>query len=158
MLLSIIFNNKFTDEIIFFFFFCFADEMRRRREYYQKNTDAVSSCPTPESRGEPVESCFYSPDESLSLSLEYHNSTDNKTEEEEEESEGEKLSSVKPLPKRYLRCPAAVTIFHLQKLIRAKYGLTDAHRVDVLYMDEQLDHSLSLMDVMYIHHWRRVSR
>lgn len=74
-----------------------------------------------------------------------------------EQTESDKESTAKPLPRRYLRCPAAVTVFHLQKLIRAKYGLSDAHRVDIMYKEEPLCGNYTLMDVMYIYHWRRVS-
>ena len=120
--------------------------MRCRREFYLKHPEACTQATSPEARGEPIESHIYSPDESLSLSLEYFSP-----------SKDVKGIAVKPLLRRYLRCPAAVTIFHLQKLIRAKYGLTDAHRVDVMYKEEPLCSSYTLMDVMYIYHWRRVS-
>lgn len=123
---------------------CYQNEMRCRREFYLKHPEACTQATSPEARGEPIESHIYSPDESLSLSLEYFSP-----------SKDVKGIAVKPLLRRYLRCPAAVTIFHLQKLIRAKYGLTDAHRVDVMYKEEPLCSSYTLMDVMYIYHWRR---
>ena len=123
---------------------CYQNEMRCRREFYSKHPEACTQATSPEARGESTESHIYSPDESLSLSLEYFNP-----------SKDAKELAMKPLQRRYLRCPAAVTIFHLQKLIRAKYGLTDAHRVDVMYKEEPLCSSYTLMDVMYIYHWRR---
>ncbi|XP_015431248.1 PREDICTED: polycomb group protein Psc-like [Dufourea novaeangliae] len=123
---------------------CYQNEMRCRREFYSKHPEACTQTASPEARGEPTESHIYSPDESLSLSLEYFSP-----------SKDVKEITVKPFLRRYLRCPAAVTIFHLQKLIRAKYGLTDAHRVDVMYKEEPLHGSYTLMDVMYIYHWRR---
>ncbi|XP_053982297.1 mucin-2-like [Hylaeus volcanicus] len=123
---------------------CYQNEMRCRREFYSKHPEAYTQTTSPEARGEPIESHIYSPDESLSLSLEYFRP-----------SRDVKEIAVKPFLKRYLRCPAAVTIFHLQKLIRAKYGLTDAHRVDVMYKEEPLCSNYTLMDVMYIYHWRR---
>ena len=106
---------------------------------------------SPEARGEPAESYIYSPDESLSLSLEYYSP------QAADETENEREAAPKPLPRRYLRCPAAVTVFHLQKLIRAKYGLSKAHRVDIMYEEEPLCQNYSLMDIMYIYHWKRVS-
>ena len=133
-----------------FFKICVADEMRCRREFYTNHPDGKSLTMSPESRGEPIESHIYSPDESLSLSLEYFNPNTSS------DCEDSKEIVAKPLPKRYLRCPAAVTVFHLQKLIRAKYGLSEAHRVDVMYKEEPLSGSYTLMDVMYIYHWRRV--
>ncbi|XP_076633487.1 uncharacterized protein LOC143347816 [Colletes latitarsis] len=123
---------------------CYQNEMRCRREFYFKHPETCTQTTSPEARGEPIESHIYSPDESLSLSLEYFRP-----------SRDVKEIAVKPFLKRYLRCPAAVTIFHLQKLIRAKYGLTDAHRVDVMYKEEPLCSNYTLMDVMYIYHWRR---
>lgn len=127
------------------------DEMRYRKEFYAKHPEERSRVTSPEAKGEPVESYIYSPDESLSLSLEYYSP------EATEEAESDKETALKHLPRRYLRCPAAVTIFHLQKLIRAKYGLSEAHRVDIMYKEEPLCANYTLMDVMYIYHWRRVS-
>ncbi|CAK9822078.1 Polycomb complex protein BMI-1 [Anthophora retusa] len=123
---------------------CYQNEMRCRKEFYSKHPEACTQATSPEAKGEPTESHIYSPDESLSLSLEYFSP-----------SKDIKGIAIKPLLRRYLRCPAAVTIFHLQKLIRAKYGLTDTHRVDVMYKEEPLCSSYTLMDVMYIYHWRR---
>lgn len=34
--------------------------------------------------------------------------------------------------KRFLQCPAAVTMRHLQKFVRMKYGLTSDHKVCVI--------------------------
>lgn len=125
--------------------------MRCRREFYAEHPEICNQVTSPEARGEPVESHIYSPDESLSLSLEYFNPP-----QDSDETNAIKDVTQKPLLKRYLRCPAAVTVFHLQKLIRAKYGLSDAHRVDIMYKEEPLCSSYTLMDVMYIYHWRRV--
>ncbi|EFN85331.1 uncharacterized protein LOC105182439 [Harpegnathos saltator] len=130
---------------------CYQNEMRCRREFYAKHPDIRNQVTSPEARGEPIESHIYSPDESLSLSLEYFNPHT----EDLSETNTTKDTTEKPLLKRYLRCPAAVTVFHLQKLIRAKYGLSDAHRVDIMYKEEPLCSSYTLMDVMYIYHWRR---
>ncbi|XP_049788079.1 uncharacterized protein LOC126191296 [Schistocerca cancellata] len=52
--------------------------------------------------------------------------------------------------KRYLNCPAAVRIKYLQHFIRMKYGLSEAHRVDIIYNDECLPQTFTLKDVMYI--------
>lgn len=127
--------------------------MRCRREFYSKHPEERSRVVSPEARGEPIESHIYSPDESLSLSLQYFNPQSKDT----SDANITKEAVAKLLPRRYLRCPAAVTVFHLQKLIRAKYGLRDAHRVDIMYKEEPLNGSYTLMDVMYIYHWRRVS-
>ncbi|XP_001601096.1 polycomb group protein Psc [Nasonia vitripennis] len=128
---------------------CYQNEMRCRKEFYAKHPEEKNSVTSPEARGEPVESYIYSPDESLSLSLEYYSP------EAAEETENDKEAASKHLPRRYLRCPAAVTVFHLQKLIRAKYGLSEAHRVDIMYKEAPLCATYTLMDIMYIYHWRR---
>ncbi|XP_044007365.1 probable serine/threonine-protein kinase DDB_G0282963 isoform X1 [Aphidius gifuensis] len=139
---------------------CYQNEMRCRREFYKKNPDAQRANMPPEARGEPIESHIYSPDESLSLSLEYYKPALNEspiscTESEDEKTESPLTNKEQSLPRRYLRCPAAVTVFHLQKLIRAKYGLSNVHRVDIMYKEEPLYENYTLMDVMYIYHWRR---
>lgn len=121
--------------------------MRCRREFYAKHPEACSQAMS-EVYGQPVNSYIYSADESLNLSLEYSNPC---TKDLNAETNVER-----PLLRRYFRCPAAVTIFHLQKLIRAKYGLSDTNKVDIMYEEEPLCSSYTLMDVMYIFHWRRV--
>lgn len=129
---------------------CYQNEMRCRREFYAKHPEVCNQTMSPEARGEPIESHIYSPDESLSLSLEYFN-PHTKDLSEVNVQDGMQKSILR----RYFRCPAAVTVFHLQKLIRAKYGLSDANRVDIMYKEEPLCSSYTLMDIMYIYHWRR---
>lgn len=46
---------------------------------------------------------------------------------------------------------------HLKKLIRAKYDLSENHRVDILYNQDCLSSSLTLIDIAYIYLWKRVS-
>ncbi|XP_020289352.1 mucin-5AC-like [Pseudomyrmex gracilis] len=130
---------------------CYQNEMRCRREFYAKHPELCNQVTSPEARGEPIESHIYSPDESLNLSLEYYNPHSKDLSETSAIKDGTQKSFLR----RYLRCPAAVTVFHLQKLIRAKYGLSDTHRVDIMYKEEPLCSSYTLMDVMYIYHWRR---
>lgn len=125
--------------------------MRCRREFYAEHPEICSQVMSPEARGEPAtESAIYSPDESLSLSLEYYNP------QAKNSNDVDVIEDTKPALRRYLRCPAAVTIFHLQKLIRAKYGLSDVHRIDIMYKAELLCSNYTLMDVMYIYRRRRV--
>ncbi|KAL7286231.1 hypothetical protein TKK_0019487 [Trichogramma kaykai] len=130
---------------------CYQNEMQKRKEFYAKNPEAKIHLISPEARGEPEDSYIYSPDESLSLSLEYYSPETTK----ETENIDNQDAAIKHLPRRYLRCPAAVTVFHLQKLIRAKYGLNETHRIDIIYKEETLCASYTLMDIMYIHHWKR---
>ncbi|KAI4487023.1 hypothetical protein M0802_012123 [Mischocyttarus mexicanus] len=127
---------------------CYQNEMRGRRDFYL-NHPVEENKVSPEARGEPIESHIYTQDESISLSLQYFDSQSKDNTDTNLTKEG------KFLQRRYFRCPAAVTVFHLQKLIRAKYGLRDVHRVDVMFKEEALDESYTLMDIMYIFHWRR---
>ncbi|EDS41706.1 ring finger protein [Culex quinquefasciatus] len=92
---------------------------------------------------------FFSPDELISLSLEYHY---------------ESIADYDPkrtqLPVTYLHCPAAVTIHHLYKFILTKNGLqvdSDRIQVDIIYEDEILPHEFTLMDVAYCFDYRRAS-
>lgn len=113
----------------------FFREMKFRQEFYAKHPEAPPS--SPEDRGvvDPIECQFYSPEEPVSLSLEYkHDSLSNNN---------------KAVYKRYLRCPAAVTVAHLEKLVRNKYDLSPSHKVDVMFNDKVLMPHISIMDVAY---------
>ncbi|KAL1502717.1 hypothetical protein ABEB36_007821 [Hypothenemus hampei] len=59
------------------------------------------------------------------------------------------------IPPRYLRCSCAVTTSHLKRLIYAKFDLTERHKVEVLFNEDVLDDSLSLMDIAYIYSWKK---
>ncbi|XP_034250991.1 polycomb group protein Psc-like [Thrips palmi] len=118
----------------------FQREMKFRQEFYAKHPEAPPS--SPEDRGivDPIECQFYSPDEPVSLSLEYKHDA---------------VSNNNGIYKRYLRCPAAVTVAHLQKLVRNKYDLSPAHQVDVMFNDKILKPDISIMDVAYSFHRKR---
>ncbi|ETN61194.1 hypothetical protein AND_007132 [Anopheles darlingi] len=95
---------------------------------------------------------FYSPDEPISLSLEYHYDTlaDCGVVAEAETD--------KKVPVTYLQCPAAVTVHHLYKFILTKNGLlvgSDNIRVEIIYEDEILPHDFTLMDVAYCFDYKR---
>ncbi|XP_050073422.1 protein suppressor 2 of zeste [Anopheles maculipalpis] len=92
---------------------------------------------------------FFSPDEPISLSLEYHY-----------ETLAELSRSSAPLPITYLQCPAAVTVHHLYKFILTKNGLqvgADNIRVDIIYEEEILPHDFTLMDVAYCYDYKRIA-
>nr|CAH7748336.1 unnamed protein product [Callosobruchus chinensis] len=110
----------------------FQNETQRRREFYESHPESKPS--TLEQCSEAAYQYLLTPEETVCLTLVYH------------ESGG------RP---RYLRCPAAVTVNHLKKLIRAKYDLTENHRVDVLYNQDCLNPKLTLMDITYIYLWKR---
>ncbi|XP_064214617.1 polycomb group protein Psc isoform X2 [Tribolium castaneum] len=108
----------------------FQNEVQRRRDFYKTHPEAKPNLEKILDNYQHI----ISPEESISLTMCYY---------------GCKESS------RYLRCPAAVTIGHLQKLIRAKYGLSDNHHVDILYNQDCLNSTLTLIDVSYIYSWKR---
>ncbi|KAG5900094.1 hypothetical protein JTB14_016063 [Gonioctena quinquepunctata] len=110
----------------------FHNEMQKRRAFYESHPESKPS--SLEQCGEAAYQHLLTPEETVCLTLGYHGSED------------------KP---RYLRCPAAVSMAHLIKLIRAKYDLSDSHRVDILYNQDCLNSSLTLMDVAYIYLWKR---
>ncbi len=124
--------------------------MRLRRNYYDKHPEQSAKNPS-DGGEESEETCFiYSSDETICLSLEYAPPPIKEGEESTEEEKQKVESS-----RRYLRCPAAVTVDLLKRLIRGKYGLSDSHAVDFLYEDAYLCDEYSLVDLAYIYDWRR---
>ncbi|GBL81583.1 Polycomb complex protein BMI-1 [Araneus ventricosus] len=127
----------------------FHNEMKRRRELYASQPpEALKESRDAEDRGECLDEKFiYAPDEIFSLSIEYA------TESENQDPDAEKDDN---LPKRrFLRCPAAVTVVHLKKFIRMKYGIPYSYEVDLIYDKESLLDEYTLIDVAYIFLWRR---
>ncbi|KFB36481.1 hypothetical protein ZHAS_00003632 [Anopheles sinensis] len=92
---------------------------------------------------------FFSPDEPISLSLEYHYDT-----------LAEHSAASAKVPVTYLQCPAAVTVHHLYKFILTKNGLlvgADHIRVEIIYEDEVLPPDFTLMDVAYCFGYKRIA-
>lgn len=84
-----------------------------------------------------------------SLSLEYHPKLLNG------------LPDISPdnMPKvQYLQCPAGVRIHHLQKFLYSKFSINPLdHKVDLIYEDNIVQSNVTLMDLVYICKWKRVS-
>uniref|UniRef100_A0A8C6SMX2 RING-type domain-containing protein n=2 Tax=Neogobius melanostomus TaxID=47308 RepID=A0A8C6SMX2_9GOBI len=57
--------------------------------------------------------------------------------------------------KRFLQCPAAMSVMHLAKFLRSKMDIPSNYRVEVLYGDEPLKDYYTLMDIAYFYEWRR---
>ncbi|CAG0905180.1 unnamed protein product, partial [Darwinula stevensoni] len=144
-------------------------EMRRRRQYYSEHPQHEPPL-SPEARGEVVDGRYISPDEPVSLSIEYlepHSEEkkedettaeaedENKKEEDNTEDEEEEEESLNGSRRRYLRCPAALSIAQLKKFIRVKYGLQLDHPVDILYRGDCLAEDYTLVDIVYIYRWKR---
>jgi len=117
-----------------------------RRDYYSKHPDQVPELAS--DRGEVADQCIYSSDETICLSLEYYSGSVEELKQEEKEEAGKGS-------RRFLRCPAAVTVGLLKRLIRGKYGLDSDHSVDILHGDSVLSDEYSLVDLAYIYNWRR---
>lgn len=60
---------------------------------------------------------------------------------------------------KYLQCPAAVTMHHLQKFLSSKFeiDLQRNFKIDIVYDKETLPDDFSLIDVGYCFKWQRVS-
>ncbi|XP_064484497.1 uncharacterized protein LOC135397092 [Ornithodoros turicata] len=133
-------------------------EMKRRRDFYSSRSKGDKTTLTPEERGEMDDSSkgriIFSPDEAISLSLEYKYLSDQMFKSDKLKFEKQD-PPFKELPKRYLNCPAAVTIALLQKFLRMKYSIGSKCRVDIYYMNDVLWSKYTLMDIAYIYSWRR---
>ncbi|XP_034234130.1 nascent polypeptide-associated complex subunit alpha, muscle-specific form-like [Thrips palmi] len=120
----------------------FHNEMQRRRVYYDAHPQYADQT-TPEQRGDCLER-FYSPDDRISLSLEYHDRRRVKAGEE------------RPLrPKRYLECPALFTVGLLKRFVRDKFELPSEILIDVFLRRESLADEYTLLDIAYIYPWKR---
>ncbi|XP_071536640.1 uncharacterized protein [Panulirus ornatus] len=74
--------------------------------------------------------------------------------EKKNDAEEQEVNGVKMVHKRYLRCPAAVQVSHLEKFIRLKYSLApQTHRVDIMHGGDCLMGELTLLDVVYMYKW-----
>ncbi|XP_064613942.1 LOW QUALITY PROTEIN: polycomb complex protein BMI-1-like [Liolophura sinensis] len=142
----------------------FKGEMKRRRDYYVDKPGATPTFLTAEGRGEAVglhERVIYTDDEMISLSLELSPNGRPPDDFRRRKVNGEVLSRARRLPdndvadRRYLLCPAAVTVAHLKKFVRMKFSLSDRYMIDVFHTDENLIDTYKLLDIAYIYSWRR---
>ncbi|KAG2458156.1 BMI1 protein, partial [Polypterus senegalus] len=90
-------------------------------------------------------------DEIISLSIEFfdHSKTEKQGSSEKAKAKDEAND------KRYLRCPAAMTVMHLRKFLRSKMDIPCTFQIEVMYEDEPLKDYYTLMDIAYIYTWRR---
>ncbi|XP_058497761.1 polycomb complex protein BMI-1-A-like [Solea solea] len=119
----------------------FKDEMKRRRDFYAENRELEP--------GEVVETFNIAEDEIISLSIQFYERNKN-NEKQRSEVEGDKANG-----KRFLQCPAAMSVMHLAKFLRSKMDIPNNYRVEVLYGDEPLKDYYTLMDIAYFYEWRR---
>ncbi|XP_036380450.1 polycomb complex protein BMI-1-like [Megalops cyprinoides] len=131
----------------------FKDEMKRRRDFYAVNPTASGSNGSSEDRGEVTEEekRIIADDEIISLSIEFHDR--NRNEKKPLNCQG--TDKEKSNSKRFLRCPAVMTVTHLAKFLRSKMDIPCNYRIEVLYDSEPLKDYYTLMDIAYIYTWRR---
>lgn len=119
----------------------FKDEMKRRRDFYAENRELEP--------GEVVETFNIAEDEIISLSIQFYERNKNKDKQHSE------VDTDKSNGKRFLQCPAAMSVMHLAKFLRSKMDIPNNYRVEVLYGDEPLKDYYTLMDIAYFYEWRR---
>ncbi|TWW59448.1 RING finger protein 2 DNA-binding protein Mel-18 [Takifugu flavidus] len=119
----------------------FKDEMKRRRDFYAENRELEP--------GEVVETFNIAEDEIISLSIQFYERSKG-NERQHSDVEGDKSNG-----KRFLQCPAAMSVMHLAKFLRSKMDIPNNYRVEVLYGDEPLKDYYTLMDIAYFYEWRR---
>ncbi|CAG5895840.1 unnamed protein product [Menidia menidia] len=127
-----------------------SDEMKRRRDFYAEHPVDASNG-SHEDRGEVADEDkrIITDDEIISLSIEFFDQSRLGGGVEE------KLSKDQVANKRYLQCPAAMTVMHLRKFLRSKMDIPNTYQVEVMYEDEPLKDYYTLMDIAYIYTWRR---
>lgn len=131
----------------------FKNEMKRRRDFYAEHPSVEATNGSNEDRGEVADEDkrIITDDEIISLSIEFFDQNKFKPSVGSEE---------KPLKeqgnnKRYLQCPAAMSVMHLRKFLRSKMDIPCTYQVEVMYEDEPLKDYYTLMDIAYIYTWRR---
>ncbi|KAJ8375065.1 hypothetical protein SKAU_G00056450 [Synaphobranchus kaupii] len=131
----------------------FKNEMKRRRDFYAEHPSVDAANGSNEDRGEVADEDkrIITDDEIISLSIEFFDQ--NKV--EKQGSMDEKKSKEEVNNKRYLQCPAAMSVMHLRKFLRSKMDVPSTFQIEVMYEDEPLKDYYTLMDIAYIYTWRR---
>lgn len=124
--------------------------MKRRRDFYADHPVDASNGSN-EDRGEVADEDkrIITDDEIISLSIEFFDQTRLGGVVEDKPSKDQVAN------KRYLQCPAAMTVMHLRKFLRSKMDIPSTYQVEVMYEDEPLKDYYTLMDIAYIYTWRR---
>nr|XP_043891599.1 uncharacterized protein LOC122775599 [Solea senegalensis] len=142
----------------------FKNEMKRRRDFYADHPVDASNGSN-EDRGEVADEDkrIITDDEIISLSIEFFDTSRlggggvaaaGGVEQQQQQQQQQSKDQV--ANKRYLQCPAAMTVMHLRKFLRSKMDIPNAYQVEVMYEDEPLKDYYTLMDIAYIYTWRRV--
>lgn len=128
----------------------FKNEMKRRRDFYAEHPVDASNGSN-EDRGEVADEDkrIITDDEIISLSIEFFDQSRLGGRVDDKSSKDQVAN------KRYLQCPAAMTVMHLRKFLRSKMDIPSNYQVEVMYEDEPLKDYYTLMDIAYIYTWRR---
>lgn len=133
-------------------------EMQNRVKFYTRHPDAEPA--NSEDAGEVADSLFFSPEDDISMSIEYFDNISSSSSDVSKKGKDNKtpdsLEADNP-NRRFLQCPGSVTVNHLKKFIITKYGLDEKFVVDVIYRDDLLAEDNSLIDVAYSYNWRKTS-
>ncbi|KAL6462895.1 hypothetical protein MHYP_G00293170 [Metynnis hypsauchen] len=130
----------------------FKNEMKRRRDFYAEHPSVDVANGSNEDRGEVADEDkrIITDDEIISLSIEFFNPRAKQQSNAEDRQTKEEVNN-----KRYLQCPAAMTVMHLRKFLRSKMDIPCTFQIEVMYEDEPLKDYYTLMDIAYIYTWRR---
>uniref|UniRef100_A0A3Q4ANM2 RING-type domain-containing protein n=1 Tax=Mola mola TaxID=94237 RepID=A0A3Q4ANM2_MOLML len=130
-----LFKSKTRPSILIFFHACFP----------------IASNGSNEDRGEVADEDkrIITDDEIISLSIEFFDQSRIGGRVDDKPSKDQVAN------KRYLQCPAAMTVMHLRKFLRSKMDIPSTYQVEVMYEDEPLKDYYTLMDIAYIYTWRR---
>lgn len=134
-------------------------------EYYKAHLDTTQNSPSSDTKSTNNQDSSKQSDliiNSANLSAEKTNSCDSNNfvsvgDDKTRVSESfDEFADSRRGDRRYLQCPAAVTMSLLQKFVRMKYALSAEHRVDIIHSGEILPQHFNLMDVAYTFQWKRV--
>ncbi|XP_076679600.1 uncharacterized protein LOC143374931 [Andrena cerasifolii] len=148
-------------------------EMRKRREFYKRHPEHADFA-TPEQRGEDVSGrLIFAPEDAVSLSLEYlppgadpltillstndeMSNSNGPSNQISSSSNNNNHSTNTTSNRRYLQCPALVTIAHLKKFLALKYSVDmTRYTIEICHRRAPLPEHWTLMDVAYIYAWKR---
>ncbi|XP_078795101.1 polycomb complex protein BMI-1-A [Oryzias latipes] len=129
----------------------FKNEMKRRRDFYAEHPVDASNG-SHEDRGEVADEDkrIITDDEIISLSIEFFDQSRCAGGGADDKQCRDQVTN-----RRYLQCPAAMTVMHLRKFLRSKMDIPNTYQVEVMYEDEPLKDYYTLMDIAYIYTWRR---
>ncbi|KAF8571091.1 hypothetical protein P879_02436 [Paragonimus westermani] len=136
----------------------FEREMSCRREFYEEHPHPEVRSLSPEKKGEITLNAYVlQEEEHISIELEYWQPT-GKQQLSSDSSHTETSSTVLNHQSTYLLCPPDVTVAHLEKLIRLKFGLEpNDHKVAMFFTTDDLFNSdYTLSDLACLYSWRRL--